>query len=355
MLELTCIQGSASDWVLQAINRDGTAPTGFLSGDTLAATVWRGQDQASLFAPTVSWSDYTVGKVAVSVTAAQTAALDQNGEYHLQVTATRSSTTVVIIDCLLRILAAPGSASQAVTPYCTLSDMLRYAPWLTMIQDGSSDQEGYYSQRLEARQWLDWLITRSWRGTSQAYFGDAGRTAQFWLGGWVRRTPLPSQWLINELAGGFLTSPTVTNAGSGYTSTPTITLSGGGGTGGAVAANVTGGTVVSLYIVTQGSGYTSAPSLVFSGGGGTGAAGTVTISAGALIVRPQTVRLCAMKAASIVGLGQIGRNNGIAAVGARFRDLASAEASSYVAEIDLNGDGIADLPIPLNAVNTLFT
>jgi hypothetical protein len=355
MLELEVIQGSAADWLVDAVNRDGSTPTGFLGSDTLAAYVWQGQGQTSLFSPTVSWNSYATGQIALSVTSAQTTGLDQNGEYHLQVTATRSSTTVVIIDCLLRIFAAPGSSTQLVTPYCTLADMLNAAPWITMIQDGNSDQEGFYSQRLQARQWLDDLIARSWRGTSQAYFGDSGRTAQFWLGSWVRRTPMKSQWLMNELAGGFLVLPVVTTAGSGYTTSPTVTLSGGGGTGGAVNANVSGGAVVSLYIQTQGSGYTSAPTLAFSGGGGSGAAGTVSVSTGALLVRPETTKICAYKAASIAGLGQIGRNHTVAQLGAMWRDLASAAVSTYNADLDLNGDGIGDLSIPLGSTNTLFT
>jgi hypothetical protein len=35
--------------------------------------------------------------------------------------------------------------------------------------------------------------------------------------------------------------------------------------------------------------------------------------------------------------------------------MASSEASTAVAELDLNGDGIADLAIPLIATNTLFS
>ena len=48
-------------------------------------------------------------------------------------------------------------------------------------------------------------------------------------------------------------------------------------------------------------------------------------------------------------------NNQMATYGGLFRDKASAEVLNVVAELDLNGDGIADLPIPINPTNTMFT
>ncbi len=360
MLQIEAIQGSAVDWELQIVNRDGTQPTGFLGTDTLTATVWAGQGQAPLFSPTVTWADFTVGTVALSVTGAQTAALDYAGTYHLQVSVTRSGKTTVVLDLVLKILVgAGGTGTDTTIPYCTLDDVFEHAPWITMVQDMESDQEGFYTQRLEAKQWLDWLIVKSWRGTSAAYFGDAGRSAQYWLGSWVRRTPLPSYWLLNQLSGGIVQQPiTVTAAGSGY-SYATVAFTGGGappaGTA-AASAVVSGGQVISISLMSAGYGYTSAPTITITGpGGSSGATATCTISLHTLILRPQIVRICALKAASIIALGQIGRNNGIANWGAMFRDQASAEVCSVVAELDLNGDGIADLPIPLGVTNTMFT
>ena len=211
--------------------------------------------------------------------------------------------------------------------------------------------------RLRAKKWLDWLIVKSWRGTSAAYFGDAGRSAQFWLGSWVRRTPLPSYWLINQLSGGIVQQqPTVTAAGSGY-SYANVTFSGGGAPSGGQAtatATVSGGQVISITLTSAGYGYTSTPTVTITGPG-TGATATCTISQQVLILREQTKRACAYKAASFIGLGQIGRQNNIAAHGAMFRDWATAEIDGIVAELDLNGDGIADLPIPINVTNTMFT
>ena len=356
MLQLSIVQGSASDWVLAAINRDGTAPTGFLSSDTLNAYVWQGQNQASLFSPTVSWNNYATGLVNLSISNPQTTALDQVGTYHMQVTATRSGVTVVIIDCLLVVLPAPGSGTQSTIPYCQLSDMLLHAPWINLIQDQDSDQEAYYSQRLEATNWLNTLILRSWRGTSAAYFGDAGRSAQFWLGSWVRRTPLTSFWLRNQLSGGLVNTVTVTAPGSGYTAA-TVTFAGGGApTAGQAQATATlsGGQVISIQINTYGYGYTSTPTVTITGNG-TSATAAATISAHVLMQRPEVVRVCALKAASLAGLGQIGKQHMIANYGAMFRDMASSEVNGMVAELDLNGDGIPDLPIPIGITNTMFT
>jgi hypothetical protein len=355
MLQIDAIQGSAANWVLTAINRDGSIPTGFLSTDTLSAAVWSGQSQAPLFAPAVSWNNFAVGAVNLGVTNAQMATLDQAGTYHLQVSVTRTGMTVVIIDCLLSVLPAPGSSSQVTTPYNTYADMLEHAPWVTLIQDTDADQEAFYTQRIEARNWLNWLIVRSWRGTSSAYFGDPGVSANYWLGGWARRSPQPSQWLINQLSGGIVISPvTVTVQGSGYTFA-NVTFSGGGPTAVQATAQavVSGGQVISIQLMTAGTGYSSVPTITITGNG-TGARATCSISANVLILRPQIVRVCALKAASIVGLGQIGRMNSVAVFGALWRDMATAESHSIVAELDLNGDGISDLPIPLGTTNTLF-
>ena len=356
MLELEVVQGSAADWVLGAINRDGSTPTGFLGTDTLTATVWQGQSQAALFSPTVSWNTFSSGLVNLALTSAQTTGLDQIGKYHLQISVTRGGTSTVIVDCLLKILPTAGTSTQTVIPYCAMSDMLLHANWVTMVQDDNADQEAFYSQRLEATNWLNRLIVKAWRGTSAAYFGDAGRSAQFWLGSWVRRTPLSSLWLTQQLSGGLVNTITITAPGSGYT-TAAITFTGGGAPAKGVAQaslTISGGQVISSQITTYGYGYTSAPTVTIAGNG-TGATATCTITQHTLVLYPEVVRVCALKAASLVGLGQIGRKHNIAALGALFRDMASSEVNCLVAELDLNGDGTPDLPIPLNATNTMFT
>jgi hypothetical protein len=333
--------------------------SGYTATPTVTITDGTGSGATATATPALGW---LAGLVAVEISNAQALLLtDANAAYHLNVTVSRTSgagtQSAEIIEVLLKVLYAPGAGTQVTPTYCSYADVLRYAPWLSMVQDQDSDQEGYYTQRLEATQWLNWLIVRSWRGTSAAYFGDAGRSAQYWLGAWVRRTPLPSYWLNNQLSGGIVRQPiTVTAAGSGY-SVANVTFSGGGAPAAGTAtasAVVSGGQVISISLMSAGYGYTSTPTITITGDG-TGATATCSISASVLILRPQVVRVVALKAASIVGLGQIGRQHTIAHYGAMFRDLAATEAVSIVAELDLNGDGIADLPIPLNVTNTMFT
>ena len=356
MLQLDIPQNSQYDRVLTGIGPDGQAATGFLDSDVLASVVWAGQNQAPLFLPAVSWNDSASCKFNFGLTPASTAGLDYSGIYHCQVTATRGLSPITIADFLLKMLPAPGTASQTVTPYCALTDLLQHAPWLTMVQDDLTDQESFYSQRLEAKQWFDWLVVRSWRGTTAASFGDPGRGASYWSGSWNRRTPMPSKWLIDQLAGGVVMPPLVlTNGGHGYTFA-NVVFSGGGPQ--AVQAQgyaiVSGGQVISLYLISSGNSYSSTPALAIVGDG-TGAAGFCNISKQVLMLRPNIVRVCALKAASIIGMGQIGRQNNIAVFGALWRDMASSEASTIVAELDLNGDGYADLAVPLIATNTLMT
>ena len=320
MLDLDdVVQGSQYDTILTAINRSVMvrSPGGFLSTDVLTSIVWQGQEQATLFTPTVSWNTVATGYFNFGMTPAQTAGLDYAGEYHAQVWCARAGVNVCIADFLISILPTAGTYTQVVTPYCTLRDMLEHAPWITMVQDDTADQEAFYTQRLEAKQWLDWLIVRSWRGTSAAYFGDPGRSAQYWLGGWARRSALPSQWLINQLSGGIVIQPlTLTAQGHGYTYA-NVTFSGGGpdATQASAYAIVSGGQVISVLAIQSGYGYTSTPTITITGDG-TGATATCTIAANVLMIRPQTRRICALKAASIVGLGQIGRLHNIANMGA---------------------------------------
>ncbi len=356
MLQLDVTQGSQYDRVLTAIAPGGGSATGFLDSDVLTAVVWAGQNQPPLFSPDVSWNDSANAKFNFGLSPDSTAALDYSGIYHCQVTATRGDVPTVIADFLLKMLPSPGAGTTATVPYCTMADMLNHAPWITMVQDDTTDQESFYSQRLEAKQWLDWLIVRSWRGTTSSSFGDPGRPANQWNGAWNRRSPMPSKWLIDQLSGGVVIPPlTITAPGSGYTFA-NVVFSGGGPTAvqAQAATIVSGGQVIALQLLQSGYGYSSVPDMDIVGDG-TGATGICRINGNVLVMRPQIVRVCALKAASIVGLGQIGRQNTIAVFGALWRDMASSEASTIVAELDLNGDGFSDLAIPLVATNTLLS
>ena len=63
MLQKLVTQGADYATVLDTIDEDGSVPTYFLNTDVLVAYLWSGQTQTTLFSPTISWNDYTTGKV----------------------------------------------------------------------------------------------------------------------------------------------------------------------------------------------------------------------------------------------------------------------------------------------------
>lgn len=75
----------------------------------------------------------------------------------------------------------------------------------------------------------------------------------------------------------------------------------------------------------------------------------------ALIIRTDILKAVSYKAASDVGLNQIGFDAKLAAKGAWCLQMAEAIATNLVAELDTDGDGNPDCSIPVIASNTLFT
>lgn len=213
MTQLKITIGAHRDWPLQCWNEGAATPATFAATDGLSAYVYRGQDQAALFAPQVAWytaggtqTGYGQGQVQATIASAQSAALEGDGEYALAVWRTPSGSTET--DCVWsgRLLALPaaGSAGQTLACYNTYADMLRYGPWVKQAQDADSDQEGFYSQRLEAREWFDGSVINNYRGASIGNF-DTTSTLAFAFGGgvgWRRGVgPSPSmvQWLGQDL------------------------------------------------------------------------------------------------------------------------------------------------------------
>ena len=167
-------------------------------------------NQTAVFQPTVGWytanstqTGYTQGQVLVSPTAAQSATLEQNGTYSLEVWWTQSGTgrTACIVRSTVNVLTAPGTATEAVTTYCQLSDMLQRRPWVALVQRSDTDTEGFYPQRLIARNWMDWVIINNYRGASVGLFEEHS-TLAFAFGGGVgwRRSLGPSPSLLAYLA-----------------------------------------------------------------------------------------------------------------------------------------------------------
>jgi hypothetical protein len=168
MTPLEVVQGARKNYALQCNNPDGTTPQpgDLLAGDVLTGSVWAGQNQAAIFAPSVVWytarstqTGYDEGQVLVTVTAAQSALLDAAGVYQVQVFDAQSGGDPACIWWgTLTCLPSAGTATQTLTTYTADSDLTFYAPWLESILENSTDQEGFYPQRLRARKWLDRII-----------------------------------------------------------------------------------------------------------------------------------------------------------------------------------------------------
>lgn len=206
--ELQVAKGSVADWTVSCLMTDGAIPV-FASGDNVAAKVYPGQGGVLAFAPTTIWAPptgYLTGTAVVSPTAAQTTTLESNGEYILQLwwTSADASRTACVARRRIRVLDSPGAGTTTTLVYCTYADMLALGEWAEGVQDLNADQEGFYSQRLIARNWMDGVVSANFRGSFIGNFG-AHSTAAFGFGyvGYSR-TIGPSPTILGYLASNFL-------------------------------------------------------------------------------------------------------------------------------------------------------
>jgi hypothetical protein len=318
MLNLEVVHGTRRDWVLQAQDDFGNYPTGYLGTDALSATCWAGQSQASLFAPAVSWNDAPTAKVNLSASAAQSARLSPGGVYQVQASVTRpGQDPTCALWVTLTCLPAAGSDTQATSTYCVDTDLLAYAPWLEDILEDTSDTEGFYDQRLRARQWLDRVIVG--RARPLAYIFNIQTPLTPWgpveapnyvIQGYLqadyllvrdstieivarkaiahlceKQIPLDGSEVWERRARHF--HATAANRVATYraelniSSAPTVTVSDPTGAGAQLLATIANGQVTGLVSRQFGSGYTN-PTFNFSGGTGNsgGIVATPTVSGG---------------------------------------------------------------------------
>ena len=289
MLILSLIKGTSRDFVLQANNDDGTPATSvFLGTDTITSRVWRGDDQPTLVSPTTTWVSATAGTFQVTMNDADSSTLEV-GQFRIQTIAVRTGRTATVLDGFLDIKSAPGTAT-ARPVYGTYQDMTKYAPWIQNLQT-EDDLEGFADQRADAREWLDNIIVKNYRGSSLGQFGHHSMAAFAYGFSGPRRSLLLSQWLQDQLNGNTL----------------------------------------------------------LSGGTYTGPSG------GALLIKPTTKRIVAFRAIAEVCMGMLGKGGDYPSWGAQFRRAADAECMAYTAEIDTNNDGRAEIGIPLSTGSTVYT
>lgn len=384
-LEVT--RGADRDWVLQCWNEGSISNPVFLADDAISALVTAGIGQPALFEPVVSWwtspdpitnqptqTGYDQAQVVLSVLGVDSATLSPDAEYTLEVWRQPAGSTrgYCVWSGLLASHWASGAGLPRLPVYGSFQDMMHYAPWCRYVQDAEAYQAGFYDQRLEARLWLDDLIVRSFRSSALYPFGTPAVPSQFWSG-WAGpwRSAMPSLYIRDQIWGGFVRlMPTMLASGSGYTSPPDVVapppppLPAALGFVTARQRQATfrsvldgAGGVQAVILQDPGFGYVPGATLplTFSGGGGgSGAQATAAVAPGCLLRREQMRRICTYKAISIVGLAQMGSNAQHLAFGQYFAAKASEELTGYVAELDVNYDGLPDTPIAVYVTNTIY-
>jgi hypothetical protein len=222
MISLQVAQGTSADFSFQlpysgssdpfAIDPDqttqitgtpGNVSTGvFLSGDTLNSVVWAGKNETPLLSPTTMWISATNGQFMVSLQNPDSLSLSI-GQYYLQAYATRAGTPTRTTSLLprgtsLEILAAPGTSFTARPTYISITDVRTIAPWIDDLQVPDSNS-GFDDQLADARDWLDELILRNYRGGNVSLLGYHGFALDAWYTGGGRRTSLTNRWLYSAL------------------------------------------------------------------------------------------------------------------------------------------------------------
>ncbi len=256
MILLEAFQGFECDRVLQIKNLDGTdAVNTYTSATVVQCAVWEGQNQATIFAPTVDWwtnsgaqTGYDEGQVAMSILGSSTLGLDPAGEYYGLITATTGGITSPAAEFRLKVLASPGSSvpnpPDLITyDYCmsqlsgvSFSDAQRdNVPYLVaaasqavrrFCQDRNFDLRTYVESypvtldgfvrlyqvpvnqviRVQAspQQALTISNTSSGVQTAQAYFAYTGQ-----VGGYGANAQVVTGITLNSISSGVLTTTTV--------------------------------------------------------------------------------------------------------------------------------------------------
>lgn len=196
------------------------APTNvFEATDTLRATVWAGDNEVSLLTPTALWQSAPNGQVLVRFENADTVNLAP-GPYYLQVYATRPAsanppivartTALLPHGTSLTVIPASGTAVPRPT-YINITDVRKIAPWIDDLQV-PENRAGFDDQLADARDWLDEVTLRNYRGGNVSLLGYHGFALDAWYTGGGRRTSLVNRWLKAALvANQLLVTPRIKN------------------------------------------------------------------------------------------------------------------------------------------------
>jgi hypothetical protein len=174
----------------------------FLSTDVLTASVWAGSNELPLLTPAASWISAPDAQFQISVQNADSLSLAY-GVYYLQTYAVRAGTpprTTALLPrgTSLEIIAAPLAAVPR-PAYIGIADLRKIAPWIDDLQVPDS-HEGFDDPCSDARDWLDEMTLRNYRGGNVSLLGYHGFALDAWYTGGGRRTSLTNRWLFAALA-----------------------------------------------------------------------------------------------------------------------------------------------------------
>ena len=197
MYQMYVVRGQTDVWPLQIRDKQEQPLTGVFDGtEMLACDVWSGEDQTILFTLPAVWDTAAAGTTKIQIPGATSASAGV-GLYQGLLRLADNSEALGRFE--LDIRHAPGSGVQTITPYCAMQDLLEYAPWVKLVQS-EEDVTGFLTKRIQAREWLDWVVLNNYRGAGVGLFEDHS-TLAFAFGGGVgwRRSIGPSPSLVTYL------------------------------------------------------------------------------------------------------------------------------------------------------------
>jgi hypothetical protein len=195
---LTIPQGSDRSWDFTLYDANGDLIDDYPDSDVLDCNIWSGLDQSSLVQITPTWVDATLGQVRILVADTDIAALAP-GLYRAEAAVTHDGQRLLFFDGSLEITPSPGDATT-LSVYCSLNDILLYAPQIQKLIDARSDLAGLLGERARARTWTNETCLDGYRpnyGRARRYVSADGSTAGPHL-----------RWVTSGPAGA--TTPTIT-------------------------------------------------------------------------------------------------------------------------------------------------
>lgn len=195
---------------LKGRNRVSLAGT-FTGSETLAATIWAGDDLAGGITPTLAWDTSIAGNPASATEPVLLLTVPASiltswsaGIFSYQC---RANTTTELARGTIQFTLAPGSGVAPKT-YCSAEDLRRCCPWIDDLQH-PGQQSGFAEERGQAREWVD-----------QCLHAHDGRSASLanWEGGWlVGDMGRRSSWLQTQLdADKLMLRPEIVRANAYY-------------------------------------------------------------------------------------------------------------------------------------------